>query len=151
MCQVKYPQVPFLGSPQGVFVRHTCFIPRAAHSQLTHLSRVKLFAVFPSRPKKNCAQTEERHMEMTETPTADKGPIFAFGGSHGRMDPGEGRIGPSERPLQSLLQSRACSWGRAGRKSWRVSRAEQSRASAVWGRCTAEQRETSRCQQRTNL
>lgn len=67
-------------------------------------------------------------MEMTETPTADKGPIFAFGGSHGRMDPGEGRIGPSERPLQSLLQSRACSWGRAGRKSWRVSRAEQSRA-----------------------
>lgn len=90
-------------------------------------------------------------MEMTETPTADKGPIFALGGSHGRMDPGEGRIGPSERPLQSLLQSRACSWGRAGRKSWRVSRAEQSRASAVWGRCTAEQRETSRCQQRTNL
>ena len=67
-------------------------------------------------------------MEMTETPTADKGPIFALGGSHGRMDPGEGRIGPSERPLQSLLQSRACSWGRAGRKSWRVSRAEQSRA-----------------------
>lgn len=109
-----------------MFVRHTCFIPRAAHSQLTHLTRVKLFAVFPSQPKKNCAQTEERHIQMTETPTADKGPIFALRGSHGRMDPGEGRIGPSERPLQSLLQSRACSWGRAGRKSWRVSRAEQS-------------------------
>lgn len=153
MCQVKYPQVPFLGSPQGVFVRHTCFIPRAAHSQLTHLSRVKLFAVFPSRPKNKLrADRGATHGDDRNTNCRQRADFcprrFTWpDGSRGGQDwaIGEATAVPAAKPSVQLGESRA------EKLEGEQSRAEQSRASAVWGRCTAEQRETSRCQQRTNL
>lgn len=98
-----------------MFVRHTCFIPRAAHSQLTHLSRVKLFAVFPSRPKNKLrADRGATHGDDRNTNCRQRADFcprrFTWpDGSRGGQDwaIGEATAVPAAKPSVQLGESRA--------------------------------------------